>query len=180
MYPASEYDEDRVSAFFYEGLPYQGRETRIFAYYGHPRTVSGQKSPAVVLVHGGAGTAFKEWVRLWNERGYAALAMDLEGHVPSPEWQLKECLQLSGHPWSGPEKQGVFTDYMAPVSDQWMYHAVAAVLSGHSLLRSFAEVDSQRVGMTGISWGGIITSLAAGLDDRLSFAMPVYGCGFFT
>ena len=32
-----------------------------------------------VLVHGGGGTAFDAWVRLWNDRGYAAIAMDLAG-----------------------------------------------------------------------------------------------------
>ena len=36
---------------------------------------------------------------------------------------------------------------------------------------------SGRVGMTGISWGGYLTSLVCGLDSRLKFAIPVYGCG---
>lgn len=53
----------------------------------------------MVLVHGGEGTAFAKWVRLWNERGYAAIAMD--------------------------------------------------------------------------------TCIAAGVDDRYLFAVPVYGCGFY-
>jgi hypothetical protein len=40
------------------------------------------------------------------------------------------------------------------------------------------EVDGDRIGITGISWGGYLTCLVAGLDDRLKVAVPVYGCGF--
>jgi hypothetical protein len=36
----------------------------------------------MVLIHGGGGTAFADWVRLWTGRGYAAIAMDLCGCVP--------------------------------------------------------------------------------------------------
>ena len=60
----------------------------------------------------------------------------------------------------------------------WTYHAVAAVIRGHSLLLAQKEVDPQRIGLTGISWGGYLTCIVAGLDDRLKVAVPVYGCGF--
>jgi hypothetical protein len=46
------------------------------------------------------------------------------------------------------------------------------------LIRSFEEVDSGRIGVTGISWGGYLTCIVAGVDPRFRFAMPVYGCGF--
>jgi hypothetical protein len=55
---------------------------------------------------------------------------------------------------------------------------VAAVVRGHSLLRSLPEVDAERIGITGISWGGYLTCIVAGLDQRFAVAMPVYGCGF--
>ncbi len=58
------------------------------------------------------------------------------------------------------------------------YHAVAAVLRGHALLASRKEVDAQRVAVTGISWGGYLTCIVAGLDDQLKAAVPVYGCGY--
>src|SRR5690606_22159173 len=48
----------------------------------------------------------------------------------------------------------------------------------HSLLRSQAGVDPQRIGVTGISWGGYLTSILAGVDERFAFAIPVYGCGY--
>lgn len=46
------------------------------------------------------------------------------------------------------------------------------------MLRSFPEVDATRIGVTGISWGGYLTSIVSGLDARFRFAAPVYGCGF--
>jgi hypothetical protein len=52
------------------------------------------------------------------------------------------------------------------------------VLRGHSLLRSLPDVDPDRIGITGISWGGYLTCIVAGIDPRLKVAVPVYGCGF--
>ena len=67
------FTEPGVRALFYEGLRWQGKATRIFAWYGTPATPDPSgRFPAMILVHGGGGTAFAEWVRLWNRRGYAA------------------------------------------------------------------------------------------------------------
>ena len=53
-----------------------------------------------------------------------------------------------------------------------------AVALAHSLIRSFPEIDAEKTGVTGISWGGYLTSIVAGVDSRFKFAAPVYGCGF--
>jgi PhoPQ-activated pathogenicity-related protein len=52
------------------------------------------------------------------------------------------------------------------------------VLRAHSLIRSFPEVDTDRTAVTGISWGGYLTCITAGVDSRFKAAVPVYGCGF--
>jgi hypothetical protein len=56
-------------------------------------------------------------------------------------------------------------------------HAVTDVILAHSLIRSLPQVDAERTGITGISWGGYLTCITAGLDDRFKLAVPVYGCG---
>src|SRR5262245_42069623 len=71
-----------VSSSLYEGAPYQGKPTRVFAYLAEPARKGDEKLPAMVLVHGGGGKAFLEWVQLWAKRGYVALAMDLAGNGP--------------------------------------------------------------------------------------------------
>ncbi|MBM3794131.1 MAG: dipeptidyl aminopeptidase [Acidobacteria bacterium] len=173
--------EPGVKTILFEGLPFKGKPTRVFAYYGAPEhTGNAKKFPAMVLIHGGGGTAFAEWVRVWNRRGYAAIAMDTVGTRP-------KLAAAEGKTWnpdrtrdefSGPAGWGDFANVDLDPKDQWSYHAVAAAIRAHSLLRTFAEVDPKRIGVTGISWGGYLTSIVAGLDTRFQFAAPVYGCGF--
>lgn len=59
-----------------------------------------------------------------------------------------------------------------------MYHAVSDIILAHSLLASLPEIDAERIGITGISWGGILSSLVSGIDRRLKCAIPVYGAGY--
>lgn len=153
---------------YYPGETYQGKATRVFAYYSRPK--GDGPFPAVVLVHGGGGKAFSKWTEHWADRGYCALAMDLSGNGP------KGRLPDGGPDQSDDNKFRDFSD--KDVRDMWTYHAVAAVLRGHTMLTSFAEVDKNKVAVTGISWGGYLTCIIAGLDDRLKAAVPVYGCGY--
>ncbi|HOC69232.1 MAG TPA: acetylxylan esterase [Candidatus Hydrogenedentes bacterium] len=173
IFPAEEFSEPGIRALFYEGLPFQEKPTRVFAWYGTPTGAAGEKFPGMVLVHGGGGTAFAEWVRLWVKRGYCAIAMDTCGCVPRGEYGNWE-----RHDAGGPAGWGGFDQLDAPIKDQWTYHAIADVLLAHSLLRSFPEVDAERTGVTGISWGGYLTCIAASIDSRFKLAVPVYGCGF--
>ena len=172
-YPADDMTSSGVKAILYEGLPFQGKPTRVFAWYGIPKSKAGQKTPAMVLVHGGGGTAYADWVRLWVSRGYAAIAMDLCGAVPTLDADISR-----HHEWAGPPGWGGFDQMDWPQTDQWCYHAVADILLANSLIRSMPEVDPERVGITGISWGGYLTCIAAAIDHRFKFAAPVYGCGF--
>lgn len=173
VHEAPGFEAEGVRALFYEGQPYKGNPTRVFAWYGAPAAPAGAKVPAMVLVHGGGGTAFDVWVRLWVSRGYAAIAMDTCGCVPKGTYGHWE-----RHEFGGPAGWGDFEHVDEPTTDQWTYHAIADVILAHSLIRSFPEVDAARVGITGISWGGYLTCITAGVDSRLKFAAPVYGCGF--
>jgi dienelactone hydrolase len=164
-----------VWSLYYDGLPYKGKATRVFAYYASPATLKAGTArrkgfPGVVLVHGGGGTAFKEWAELWAKRGYAAIAMDLAGCGPD-----RKRLDDGGPGQSDEEKFGAID---GPPGDQWTYHAVANAILAHSLLRSSEEVDAGRTAVTGISWGGYLTCIVAGVDSRFKAAVPVYGCGF--
>ena len=173
-YPADGITPEGVKALFFEGAPYQGRPTRVFAYVGLPVVQPGQKVPAMVLIHGGGGTAFDSWVKVWTSRGYAAIAMDTCGCVPVGTYG-----NWKRHEQGGPAGwDASFGQLDAPVTDQWTYHAVTAAVRAHSLIRSLPEVDAERIGVTGISWGGYLTSIVSGVDSRFRFAVPVYGCGF--
>ncbi len=167
-----------VQALFYEGAPFGGQPTRVFAWMGLPEVSPGQTCPGIVLIHGGGGTAFDEWVRRWNARGYAAIAMDLCGCVPAQP-VVRDGVPHQRHEHGGPGGwDSSFHQTGEPIEDQWPYHAVAAAMAGHSLLASQTGVDPRRIGTTGISWGAYISCLLAGVDDRLRAAVHVFGCGF--
>ncbi len=170
--PAPSYQAHGVEAITYEGPEWRGRPTKIFAFFGLPEGASPEaRVPGIILVHGGGGTAFSDWVRQWNGRGYAAIAMDHDGGLP-----VGETGRWLRNPEGGPlfENGGAID---APPGDQWMYHAVASAILANSLLRARPEIDHDSIGITGISWGGVITATVAGIDPRLKFAAPVYGCG---
>ncbi len=177
-FSADAYRTNGVETIFYEGTPYRGRPTRVFAYYGVPKSPDGKKVPGMVLVHGGAGSAFYRWVKFWNDRGYAAISMDTCGCVSGNVVGNEQRAHFR-HEWGGPAGWGGFNTLDAPPEDQWCHHAMAAVIRGHSLLRSLPGVDPDRIGVTGVSWGGVLTCLVAGADPRFAFAAPVYGCGDF-
>jgi len=158
-----------LRSLYYEGAAYDGSPTSVYAYYGVPEGSPPDGGwPGVVLLHGGGGTAYPEWVHRWNAAGFAAIAMDLEGHQPG-----------SAHtptPRPGPNQKGNPADTL--FADQFIYHAVADGMLANSLLRSFPEINPEKVGVCGVSWGGVWTCILSGLDHRFAFAIPIYGCGF--
>jgi len=168
-------DTSRVREIIYEGEPFGNiKHTDVFAYYSTPGILAGNSNldhnlPAIVLVHGGGGKAFKEWVELWAKRGYAAIAMDLSGNG-------KDGKRL---PNGGPD-QGSRYKYNidSAIDKQWVYHSVANVILAHSLIMGLSNVDPKRTAITGISWGGWLTCIVTGIDERFKVAVPVYGCGY--
>ena len=168
-------DYQGVKAIYYNSVDYEGKPTKVFAYIGYPASASAtNKVPAVVLVHGGGGTAYPQWVQQWAQRGYAAIAIDTEGHIPT----AGAATTFVSHPNAGPTRTGDFNDVTKPLQNQWMYQACAAVFKANSLLRKDVNINASKIGICGISWGGIITSIVISQDARFAFGIPIYGCGF--
>ncbi len=171
--------DDSVQGIYFDSVPYRGKPTKVFGWLGVPAETSG-KVPGVVLVHGGGGTAFKDWVKRWNDHGFAAISIAVEGQTDVKDRKSTADVIPTGwkqHEWPGPYRTGIYQDSEKPLRDQWMYHAVAGTVLANSLLRSLPEVDADNVGIMGVSWGGVITSTVIGIDDRFAFAIPTYGCG---
>ena len=184
---AGEYYEDRsihdenydIDAIFYDSVV--GEQSKVFAFIGVPKGASEENPvPAVVCVHGGQGVAFSDWVKLWNDKGYAAIAMTLTGDGPesSPLSGVSGSLVSDNlHPYAGQHCWGEAA-FRADYENAAMYQNVLNVIRAHNVLRSYPGVDENNIGITGISWGGVTTTTVIGVDNRFKFAVPVYGCGY--
>lgn len=161
-----------IDAIFYDSVV--GEQTKVFAYIGVPKGASEENPvPAVVCVHGGGGVAYIDWVKKWNDEGYAAIAMTLSGDGPA-------ALSASGEdptPYRGMECWGN-NAFIKDYQNATMYQNVTNVVRAHNLLRQWPGVDETKTGITGISWGGVTTTITIGVDNRFKFAVPVYGGGY--
>ncbi len=179
-----------VKALWLDGVKFGRKDTKVFAYIGFPEGASASKKvPAVVLMHGGGGYAYPNWVKLWNDRGYAAIAVCNTGYYPAKtgitdffsasSWTRsvpKEVLETDPRVMP-PDNDGMYSS-TGSIDRMWMYHAVAQTIIANNLLRSDSRIDPDKIGLTGISWGGVIASIAIGYDSRFAFAVPVYGSGY--
>lgn len=175
-----------LQSLLLQGQTVAGRSTWAYAYYSLPDGVAPVGGwPAVVLFHGGGGTAFAKYVQHWNRWGYAAIAFDHYGKLPEtdklqaeraalPEsWLAAEGLDSLPQDWQKGWNQQASQEY-----GKWVRHAVALCLKAHSFLRIQTQINPEKIGMIGVSWGGVLGAIAAALDPRLKFAVLNYGCGF--
>lgn len=154
---------------FYQSPGPDGKALRIFAYYAYPASKKGTKLPAIIIVHGGTGRADKAASVEWASRGYVALSMDLPGKGPKREASRSE----------GPDMADDIIFKVSPSPrDSFLYSAVNSVCSAVSALSASKEVDPTRIGVVGSSWGGVITLVANGIDNRITAACTMYGAGY--
>ncbi|MBS1412200.1 MAG: hypothetical protein HPZ00_02650 [Christensenellaceae bacterium] len=174
-------NKGNIKAITYDAVEIDGKKTKAFAYLGYPEGAkAGDKLPAVVLVHGGGGHAYADWVKYWNDNGYVAIAMDNTGYFPNNGdwvWGLENNPDFNEEGYtSAPNNDNHLTSDL-PLEDQWMYHAVAQTILARNILMADETVDAGKVGITGISWGGKITALTIGFA-KFAFAIPQYCSGY--
>jgi len=158
-----------LSEIYFPCVHYLGRPTRAFGYYARPAQASAPL-PAILLIHGGGGTADPYWARHWAGRGYAALALDLYGQGPN---QTK--LSDGGPDWSNDFASFRLT---SGLENTWIFQAIASCIAAITALAHLPEVDRDRIAVSGISWGGYFCSTVMSIDDRVRLGIPMYGCGY--
>jgi len=126
---------------------------------------------------------------MWMDKGYAAIAVCNTGYYPASEgmtdfwsignWsnRLSTSQKEADARVLAPNNDGMNAS-LAPLNRQWMFHAVTQTIIANNILRSDDRVDNTKIGLTGISWGGVIASITIGYDNRFAFAIPVYGSGY--
>src|SRR5262249_47711208 len=143
---------------------------RAVAFYGFPDR-SGKKVPGILHIHGGGQTATKGYVEYWARRGYAAMSINW-GSVPiagEPEPNNTDWGPLAA------AQSNVANTYKVrpePKINSW-YHWAIACRRALTFLEQQPEVDASRLAIFGISMGGRLTWLVAGLDTRIKAAVSV-------
>ena len=124
--------------------------------------------PALLHLHGGAQCANAGIALAWAERGYVTLC---------PDWSVPANMHQSAHATRWPDNTPPAHESLLEAEDATIGHVVRGVRHGISLLAALPEVQADRIGMVGISWGGLMTWLVNGTDTRLRTAIALYGSG---
>jgi len=132
----------------------------IFGFFSYPKGAN--NLPAFIWNQGGLYQATPYFTELGAKRGYAALCIDF----PIPGYRSTGDYPINSAPTMGDDPK------QAPI-----YHGAVALLKAVAYLESRPEVDKNRIGMAGSSWGGFFTTLMAGVDPRLKAASSMFGAG---
>lgn len=132
----------------------------IFAYFSYP--TGRRRLPGLIWIEGGLARAKTTRTVFGARRGYATLAIDfpLPGYRSTGGYPINLQMELGENP------------HQAPI-----YHGAVALLKAMSFLCAQPQVDRNRIGMAGGSWGGFYTTLMTGVDPRIKAAACLYGCG---
>lgn len=167
-YKAAGFAESKVEGLqdiLFEGVERKGKKTQVFAYIAYPSTPMPKGGyPAVLLVHGGGGTAYPEFTKLWAEKGFAVLAIDWYNSRPNVAAINARNHKANKIPLEGKK----------PLND--IQTNVANMILAHSLLRSLPKVDPDKTVYVGLSWGSWFGATVAALDGRFKGAVEIY-CG---
>jgi dienelactone hydrolase len=159
----------RTTDLTYYSHDYQGRSVRIFGYFSRPADPPPHSVPGLLIVHGAGGYAVRERAEEAAARGYAALAIDLPGQGAG------RGRSRSG----GPDMTVTNLFRTSPrLQDNYLYQSLLAARRGLTMLLDCPETDPKRLGIYGMSWGGVITLLTCATDRRVTAAVNLYGGGY--
>lgn len=146
--------------------------SQIFAVIATPKTAG--KKPGILILHGGTGSAEISKAVAWAQRGYIAVAPDLPG--------IADPVKLTKTTGRGKEGKYGSNRYVArpDAKQSILFDATLSALKALYLLRAQSDVDKSKIGVVGVSLGGYMTTMIAGLTgDKVRAAFSVFGSGFF-
>jgi len=128
--------------------------------------------PAVIVAHGTGSSkeAVLPLLLTLAARGFVAVAIDARHHG-----------QRAGGPDAGSAAYvtAIFDKFKGAAGYPFLYDTVWDLMRTLDYLEQRRDVDARRIGLLGISKGGMETYLAAAADPRLAVAVPVLGVQSF-
>lgn len=162
----------RVRRLVFRSVPAPGWTNEIYAVVARPATEG--THPGVLICHGGLGVAAEDQAVVWARWGYVAVSLDQPG-IADPLLATR-----SGGAWRHrPYGSGHWRPF--PTGEPVVIEqAVVAGLQAFALLRDQPDVDPERIGIMGWSWGGYMTTMLCGLlGDRVAAGFSYFGTGFY-
>ncbi|MDF1740726.1 MAG: dienelactone hydrolase family protein [Verrucomicrobiales bacterium] len=171
---------------------FKGETSRIAAFYTFPE--GAENAPAFVWAHGGGQRAERERGIYFAKQGFATIDLNwggreiFEGIEKNTDWgavdpsqgpkfypgALREQTKLNFLP-----DEHTIDPVLSPRNGNWFLLTYAG-RRAITFLEKQPEVDAEKIGFTGYSMGGNITSYAS-IDPRLKAVIPmVGGAGFIT
>ncbi|MCM8817173.1 MAG: hypothetical protein NC913_06665 [Candidatus Omnitrophica bacterium] len=132
---------------------YQGKLVRIYGIVAFPE--GAKNLPAIFWSQGGMAPANTGMPELFAKRGYVCMCVTL----PHSTW----------NPW-------IAFNTKNP-EDANMTHFAIAQMRAITYLSSIQEVDPEKIGVGGSSYGGFFSTLIAGADPRIKCGMSFFAGG---
>jgi len=127
---------------------------------------SSVRRPVVLVLHGTRGRkeGVEPWLKALAGRGFVACATDARWH---------------GELAKGDYEDAIIQAYRTGKGHPWLYETVTDTIRTLDYLQTRPDVDGQRIGLMGISMGGMNTWLTAAADPRVKVAVPCIGVTSF-
>jgi dienelactone hydrolase len=129
------------------------------------------RRPVVIILHGTGGNkeGMLPLLRPYTERGFIAVAIDGRYHGERTK---------TGR-GSAEYSEAMLRTYRTGKEYPFLYDTVWDILRLLDYLETRQDVDAKRIGLMGISKGGMETYLAAAVDSRIAVAVPCIGVQSF-
>jgi dienelactone hydrolase len=133
------------------------------------------KLPVMISLHGTGGNkdGMVSWLEDFAKEGILGVAIDARYHGgrSGGENGATAYVKAIGRAWKTPVGM--------PSEHPFYYDTCWDLWRLIDVLESMPEVDAKRIGMMGVSMGGIETWLAASVDERVVVAVPLIGVQSF-
>ena len=144
----------------------------IYAILARPENTTGPL-PGVLICHGGGQQAQEEKAACWARLGFVAIAPEFPGYMSTE--RVRSLSRVKGTPMAS-QMFSVSPNACAST----LFDSVMSGLLAFNLLASQPDVDRKQICITGISWGGYMTTYLSGLlGDRVRAGFSLYGSGFY-
>ena len=133
--------------------------------------------PGLMYLHGGGSEAegTYNYLKYFASLGYVTIGIDLPGlhGLDKAEYSTGPYRARGGG-------EGPRLDVTEGAGKSVLVDAEVAAIEALNLLQSQSNVDPDKLGVAGFSWGGYSTTMMAGLlGNKVKAAYAVFGCGFY-